>query len=794
MRQQLFVSGWTFRKKGGEARQVTLPHDATIREKRKAFAPSGSGGAFFPGGYYIYEKTFTAPAGWRDGCVMLRFEGVYPMAQVFINDVPAGGTTYGYSEFYIPFEGLRYGEENTIRVEVDNEGVPNSRWYAGAGIYRPVYLLEGGKEHILPDGIQVTTLSADPAVISVKTAHTSADSEIFIEIFEKGPQGIGRKVAEAKGDCAEITIDGAKLWDAEHPDLYICRATLICGGRASDQAETVFGIRTLSWSPEGFFVNGRSVLFKGGCVHHDNGILGACTYPEAERRRVAKLKAGGFNAIRSAHNPMCRYALEACDEIGMYVMDETWDMWDKHKTPYDYAGRFADNFKDDLAAMVRKDYDHPCVVMYSIGNEVTEPAKPEGVGLAEKIVGALKALDATRPVTAGINLTLLLLASMGNDLPGAAEQDGDKETADAPALEYAHMDSTAYNKMVTERGNSMTMAAALPAADAAASPVLGLLDIQGYNYASSRYETEGVTHPERILVGSETYPYDLVKNWAMVERLPYLTGDFMWTAWDYIGEAGIGAWSYDPEDAGFAKGYPWLLADSGAYDILGDDNAEAGRAAVVWGARTEPYIGVRPVNHHGAEPCHSMWRDTNALPRWSYKGCEGEPAVVEVYAAGAAAELFVNGRSAGIRPLRDQRAVFETIYEPGVLRAVVFDESGAITGESRLESADEDTQITISAEGPARIGGLLYVNVDITGADKIIECNADEQVTLSVRGAQVLGFGSADPKTEESFVGCVHRTYYGRSQAVLLIEEDTIEVAASARGLKRAVLRLTAAR
>ena len=802
MKQQPFHSGWTFRKRGSEAISVELPHDATIHEKRDPDSASGTGGAFFPGGFYIYEKTFEAPESWREEDVFLRFEGVYPKAEIYLNENHAGTISYGYTEYLIPLINLNDGGSNTLRVEVDNEDVPNSRWYAGAGIYRPVTLLTGPKEHIQPDGIRVTTVTANPAVIRVETAcQTQGSAKLRIEVYERSDDGsCGRMAAQTEGSDVMITIPDAKLWDAEHPNLYICKAILIEDGETLDTDETVFGIRTLTWSTEGFFVNGQSILLKGGCVHHDHGVLGACTYKEAEVRRIRKLKEGGFNAIRSAHHPMCRYALEACDELGMYVMDEGWDMWYTHKNPHDYACRFMEHYEEDLKAMIRKDYSHPSVVMYSIGNEVTEPAEPEGVELAAKLCSGIRSIDSTRPVTAGLNPTLLFLATFTND-PFAAAAEGKHEKPEDFEHDEAkpeetkvdvQMNSTVYNQMIAERGNSMTMAAALPEADAVASPVLSLLDIQGYNYATSRYELEKQVHPERILVGSETYPYDLAKNWEMVERLPYLIGDFMWTAWDYIGEVGIGGWSYDEEDTASCKAYPWLLGDTGAYDILGDDNAEGGRAAVIWGARKTPYIGVQPVNHPGTEPFHAMGRDTNAIPRWSWKGCEGNAAVVEVYSKGAEVELYLNEKLIGRKQTEATKASFETIYEPGILRACAYDASGTLIGEETLLSADENTRIAIIPEGDASVGKLLYVHIDLTGENGIVECNQDTLLSIDVKGAELLGFGSANPKTEETFTGCSHHTWYGRSLAVLRIMEESVEIQASGEGLETAYLQIHA--
>ncbi len=818
MREQ-FCDNWIFRKVGEEKGSVVcLPHDAMQTEARTPDASSGSGGAYFAGGSYVYEKTFYAPQEWAQQDVMVEFEGVYPTAKVFLNGAEIGGCNYGYNLFRVELKGLVYGAENTIRVEVDNSDVPNSRWYSGAGIYRPVWLLTMNKEHILPDGIRITTVSYDPAKINVEVATTEpansecngaesvVDSEILVEIFYKG-----EKITQGYGASQSLQIPDAKLWDDEHPNLYQCVVMLRKNNEASDSRnaaqhrdgesancqnamsgreseavdsqdvklcsdvevldsqEVTFGIRKLEWSTEGFKVNGKTVLLKGGCIHHDNGILGARSYDKSEWRRIAKLKEMGFNAIRSSHNPAGRAVIEACDALGMYVMDELWDMWDKSKTQYDYASRFLDNYEDDIESITAKDYNHPSVIMYSIGNEVTEPAKEEGVALAGKLCDKLHEADSTRPVTAGINITLLFLATMENNpLAGGGE-------SAAPSSEG--MNSTAYNEMVSMMGNRMTMAAATPPADQVSSPVLDLLDIAGYNYAVSRYEMEGETHPNRIVVGSETYPYELARTWPMIEKYPYLIGDFMWTAWDYLGETGIGGWSYDAEDMGFGKGYPWLLADAGAMDILGNDNAEAGLASVVWGARKTPYIGVCPVNHPGVVPSKAIWRGSNALPYWSYQGCDGNDADVEVYTDGAEVELFINGRSVGREKPVDMQAIFHVIYEPGELKAVAYDADGQTLSESSLRSADKKARVRITPEEKCvKKGDIVYIDIDLTGENGEIECNRDAMLYVVVEGGELLAVGSANPKTEENFLSGKHTTYYGRAQAVIKVLEDQAKV------------------
>ncbi len=766
MRKSDFNSGWRFARGGEALAPVSIPHDAMLLEERKHGNPSGSGCAYFGGGRYEYEKEFTLP---ECESAALLFEGVYPMGEITLDGKKAAFAHYGYGDCYVDCSHLADGKPHTVHVSVDNTGVPNSRWYSGAGIYRPVWLFTGAKAHILPEGIRVTTLSHDPAVIRVETAHTGG--RVSVEILD------GESVvASASGDDVTLEIPNARLWDAEHPNLYTCRARV-----GEDSARCRFGIRTLVWNYEGLFVNGKSVKLKGGCVHHDNGVIGARSYAYSEYRRVKKMKRFGFNAIRSAHNPMCRGLLDACDELGMYVMDEAWDMWYDHKTACDYSNRFLEHWERDVQAMVAKDYSHPSVILYSIGNEVTEPYLDRGAEMAEKLVEAFHSLDHTRPATAGINPTLIMMRKMNANMFDQVEQ----PEADDP------VSSTDFNEQISKQGKRMIAGAANEQVDKASSPCLDRLDVAGYNYATSRYESDAVQHPGRILVGSETFPQDLPANWALVEKLPYLYGDFMWTAWDYIGEVGIGAWSYHSDGKGFTKKYPWLLGDVGAFDILGDDNAEAGMASVVWGARKTPYIGVRPVNQNPGDLYMAIWRGTNAIPSWAWRGCEGKEAQVEVYSDAPEIELLLNGVSQGRAKVSGEfRADFRIPYAPGALTAVAYDENGKKTGESSLVSAAGEISIRAVQENEAVMGKPLYVNIDMVGENGVVERNCDRTLTVKAEGAELLGFGSANPRTEERFETGVYTTYYGRSLAVLLPRSEKIHLTVTAEGMAPAALRV----
>ena len=754
-----FNQNWKFMKQGsGETQIVTLPHDAMIHERREPDGAGGSAHAFFPGGAYVYEKTFTAPEEWADKTVYLEFEGVYRNAKVSVNGKQAGGRPYGYVPFLVCADGLlNYGGENTVTVTVDNSELPNSRWYTGSGIYRPVNLIVGNKTHIEWQGVRITTVSCDPARIRVETSANGG--EAAVEILDGDTV-----VASGQGALLELDIPDARLWSDETPYLYTCRVTLAEHGQTVDEAVERFGIRKVEWSPKGLFINGRETLLRGGCYHHDNGILGAATFAKSEERRVRKMKKAGFNALRSSHNPTSRALLEACDKYGMYLMDETWDMWYSHKSRFDYAADFEKNWREDVRSMVERDFNHPSVILYSIGNEVSEPAHEKGVKLAKEMVEYIHSLDGSRAVTGGMNLMIISRSAKGKGIykEDGGRDDGGKQNA------MSGMSSTMFNMITSMVGTGMNKAANGKKADALTSPVLDALDIAGYNYASGRYPLEGKAHPGRIIFGSETFPQDIYKNWQMVKQYPYLVGDFMWTAWDYLGEAGVGAWAYTPDGKAFDKPYPWLLADVGVLDLLGNPNGGLFLAQAAWGLLKRPAIAVQPVNHPGVKPAKSVWRGTNALPSWSWQGCEGNRAVVEVYTDAAAVKLFVNGKLIGKKKVRNGKAVFRTKYAPGTLTAVACGADGLEMSRSELKSANGCLLLAVQPEETAvNAGELVYIPVSVVGENGEVERNADCRLTAAVENGELLAFGSANPRTEERYDSGSFTTYYGCALAVV---------------------------
>jgi len=786
VKREDFNKGWKFFKQGSQkVEMVDLPHDAMIHEQRDPESEGGGAIGFFTGGVYIYEKTFFVPQEWIDKCVIFEFEGVYKNGRVYVNDEEAGGRPYGYSNFYVGADRfLRYEQENTIRVIADNSKLPNSRWYSGSGIYRPVKLIVGNKTHIELDGVKISTISYNPARILVEINHNGGeDAEVAVEILFNG-----RVVAQGTGERVELDIPDAKLWSDTTPYLYQCRVILKERGLIVDEVVENFGIRSIEWSNKGLFINGKEIKLRGGCIHHDNGILGACAYDKAEERRVRIMKQAGYNAIRSSHNPISKAMLDACDRYGMYVMDEAFDMWYIPKTKYDYSRDFNEWYLEDIKSMVDKDKNHPCVIIYSIGNEVTEPAQERGVELAREMVEYIHKLDPTRPVTAGINLILLYMASEGKSIYG----DGGEDLY-AKAKEKLGVSSTLYNMMVFKWGKAMNDKSRLNSVDKIATPVLDVLDIAGYNYGSGRYKLEGKKHPDRIIVGTETFPQDIAKNWKMVKELPYLIGDFMWTAWDYLGEVGIGAWTYG--EGGFVKKYPWLLAQTGAIDIIGRIGAEAKYAATVWGLEDKPYICVKPPNQPGKELFKSMWRGTNAIESWSWENCEGNPVEIEVYSDAYFVELLVNGKSLGIKRVKEYKAIYKTKYEEGVVTAIAYDENKREISRSQLVSATGKTLIRVTPEDSVvRPGEIVFVNIDLVGENGVIKSNSDQQLRVSVEGGTLLAFGSANPCTEERYDTGIHTTYYGSALAVVRGESvGEMVVTVSGDGLEPAVAKITVA-
>lgn len=742
------LDGWTFSADNSPAVPVVLPHDAMLHQGRSADAPALGHQGFFLGGSYRYERCLNASEAWREQRIVLEIEGCYRRAHVFLNGHELAFSDNGFLPIRVELgDALRFGEANSLVVTCDNAQQPDARWYMGAGLFRPVWLWLGPHDSVAPWEVGVATISIEPARVRL-----TGPARCRFEVVDGS-----EVVASGSGPFVDVVIPDAHLWSAEDPYLY--RLRVHAGGNTTEQQ---FGIRTVTATPRGLFVNGHETLLRGGCVHHDAGVLGAATYDETELRRVAILKRWGYNAIRAGHCPASRALLDACDQLGMYVMDEVWDTWYRHKTEHDYADVWPERHMDDLAALVERDRNHPSVIMYSIGNEVSEPAEPQGLAAAHEMIDFLHREDPTRPVTCGTNLTIINAASAG-----ASGRSPIDSALRFVRKRFGGMSSTLFNMVASKMGTRMNDAANSKGADAATSPFLDLLDIAGYNYASGRYVREGALHPDRVLVGSETFPGDIAKNWDMVRRLPYLIGDFMWTAWGYIGEAGVGTWSYTSDGRTFQKPYPWLLSDTGAIDICGNENAEAFLANAAWELDQAPHIAVRPLNHD-VRPTKMVWRATNALPSWSWSGCMGKRATVEVYTHAPMVRLMCGEHTVAVKTVNRCKATFSVRYTAEPLCAIALDRKGNELARSTLCAATPHASLAVIPEATTVTPGqIVYVDVQIADENGIVESNADRAVTLEVEGGELLGFGSANPRSDESFLDATATTYYGRALAVV---------------------------
>lgn len=777
MRYIPFNEGWTFKQLGDShefntARTaVTLPHDPVIGMKRQPDQMNGTKKAFFPNGAWEYVKAFDTPTHWAGKKVYLEFQGVQNHGMVYVNGNFAGGCAYGYSEFLVPIhEYLRFGEKNAIQVLCKTED--DSRWYTGGGIYRDVGLLVGLEQHIVPNGVKITTLSANAQTAQLAAKITLAQSERTVISLTvcKDEQQVCQVEANCEGSC-ELTLEISRpqLWSDEAPHLYTWYLRA-----GEDEGTGRFGIRTFSASPRtGLLVNGMEVKLRGACIHHDSGILGAATYRDAEFRRVRLLKEAGFNAIRMAHHPASRHLLDACDELGMYVMDEAFDVWQLPKSSGDHAQDFSHNWEADIRAMVDKDYNHPSVILYSIGNEISDLASAVGVKTAETLSRFVKTLDASRYTTVAINGLLLLMRKMEvqSQLTGAVEEKKQDVNAAMSSLDDVML-----------RINNA------PSMDAAIQGGCDAVDIAGYNYMHNRYAPDLEKYPDRLIVGSETYAKYIVPMWRHIEKHHNVIGDFTWTGWDYLGETGIGNVSYEPRDyhGGFYGVYPCITANCGDLDITGFRTPQSYFREIAYGLRKAPYMAVHNPAMAGKTEYLSTWGWGDVCASWSYPGFEGTEVTVDVYGRGQV-ELFLNGRSLGVKDCGEEcKCSFTVAYEPGVLTAV------SDGGSFCLKSAGEDVRLCVRAENERiRAGQLGFLQIELTDGQGIVHWGKDREISLHIEGGKLLGFGSGAPMTEESYTDHVHTTYRGRAQAVIMAEQGgSLTLRAKAEGLNDVILQL----
>ncbi len=766
-----------------DAAEVDLPYDAMFHEEQKQGAAGGGDTGNIDAGEYKYYKRFFVPEEYRGGHVMLQFEGIYRNAGIFVNQSRVGGCAYGYTDFTVEAgDYLRYGEENEVLVTVKC-GTRSSRWYSGAGIYRDVWLIRGGETFVQPYGLKFTTLDvdADGALacvsaqihnngLAAKTLTVSVhvrDQEGRTAVDQRYPVRINsRSVLDFRKN---VYIDGAKLWDEYAPNLYEITLTILEGDTVLDETAVTSGIRRLSVDARhGLRVNGKSVKLRGACIHHDQGILGAAAYEDYEYRRVKRLKEAGFNAIRSAHNPASQALLNACDRLGVYVMDELVDVWNKSKVSYDYAIDFERSWQEDIGHMVDADYNHPSVILYSTGNEIFEICTEKGFETSRMLSDRFHALDATRYTTNGINGAFAAgdnLAKIVDDIT-----DGQADTGKGDV-----------NVFMAAMERDMPGIVSHPILSGILEKLETTMDVIGYNYMTSRYLKDAETYTDRVMVGTETYPKQIAENWDAVSRCPAVIGDFTWTGWDYLGEV--------------SSVYPDLMNPAGDLSIIGNRRPVSYYREIVFGLTKQPCIAVQNPASYGIPRNFGPWRYTDCTFGYSYPGQEGKPIMIQVYAGGDTVELILNGRSLGKQACGKETGFetqFHTVYEPGELEAVAY-ENGKEIGRASLRTAGTPAAVRLSAE---TYDTLAFVNVDVVDAQGLLAADAAVKLHIELDGpARLLGFGGFGARHHKGYEGADTTAGEGHALAVLKLTKKTgengnIRVRISGEGLAESCLEI----
>lgn len=767
-----FNAGWLFSREGEtEKVKVDLPHDAMMLEGRDFDNPGGVNVSFFGGGKYIYEKDFDLDL--KEGeVVYIEFEGIYKEAQIYLNDQKAYEEFYGYNTFI--FDATPYvnrSGKNHIRVIADNSMQPNSRWYTGSGIYRPVHLYILPKVHIVPNSIRAETKDYKRGEISLSAKFT-APSSYRLTITDIEDKVVYEENGEETKEISKIiVIEDPRLWSEEHPYLYRVKIEI------EGQSESVrFGVRQLELNKEkGFLLNGERILLLGACIHHDNGILGARTYTFSERRKVELLKKAGYNSLRMAHNPCSKALLDACDELGVYILDEYVDCWYIHKTKHDYSSEVEKRYKEDLKMMVEKDFSHPSVIMYSIGNEVSETESKRGVEFTKMLVDQLHEYDPTRPVTCGVNISFNAFYHLGFG------QYTDKKAAQNKKPKKKSVGSEFFNKLANAVGAAwMQGVARTPLCDRVTRDSFAMMDIAGYNYARSRYKVDLKKYPDRFILGSETFCHDAGKFYNFAVDHPRILGDFVWAGMDYLGESGVGSWVSLEDKSVKTDKASWMTAGSGRIDILGDENCEMAYTRTAWKKEVIAMGIVSPKDHRlGHTP--SAWKFSQALASYSFHGEEGEKTQCEVYTMAPYAEVYQNGKLIKRLKRKNDKGFykFKIKYIPGTIEAIAYDEDHKRIGSCQFKTGKESLKLTVVPElETLKKEDLLYVHLYITDEDGEIRPLEDRVVKVaSVKGGELLAIGNGCPFNREGFDKGEAKTYYGKALAIFKPNgEDQIDV------------------
>jgi len=717
-------------------RDLDLPHDWSIEGSVHPKNPMSGAGGYFPAGIGWYRKTFKAPAGWKDRKIAVYFEGVYMNSEVFINGNSLGVYPYGYSSFtYDLSPYLLLGRENVIAVRVDNSQHVNSRWYSGSGIYRHVWMTVTNPVHVATWGVSITTpeVSSKKATVQIKTRiknETQSAQHVVVEVQLQNANSQHVTNAHLRVDLPaegeqEVThvvhVSNPLLWTPETPHLYTAHVRLMIGDKIIDNTKNNFGIRSIEFSSaKGFLLNGKTVKINGGCVHHDNGCLGAAAFDRAEEHKIELLKAAGFNAVRTSHNPPSESFLNACDKLGLLVMDEAFDCWKIGKNKNDYARYFDQWWKRDLETMVLRDRNHPSIVMWSIGNEIVERGDPGAVETATMLANAIKKIDNTRPVTSAVVAA-------------------DKEWAKFDPLFAAH-------------------------------------DIAGYNYHLGSAPADHERVPSRIVVHTESYPRDAFVNWKLVQNNKYVIGDFVWTAMDYLGESGIGRWYYSgdvPGEHWEHDFFPWHGAYCGDIDLTGWRKPISHYRNLLYNSTEKLYMAVREPNPEPLEIKETWWSVWPTWESWTWPGYENKNIQVEIYSKYPSVRLYLNNKLIGEKATgleQEFKATFSLPYSTGELRAAGV-EQGKEVESTILQTSRDATKIKLTADRREILANgqdLSYIVVDVTDSDGVLQPNAANRLLFTIEGpGKIAGVSNGDMKDVDSYAGDTRKAWRGRALVVI---------------------------
>ncbi|MGB9485721.1 MAG: glycoside hydrolase family 2 TIM barrel-domain containing protein [Terriglobia bacterium] len=713
------------------------------------------------GGVGWYRKTFAAPAVPPGGMAELRFEGVHMNCDVWLNGVHLGNHPYGYTEFAFDVTSHLNDRRNIVAVRVNNAG-RNSRWYSGSGIFRKVWLSVAGELRIPAHGVYVTTpqVTKDAALVNVEVkmesgAAASKRATVRVRLVdasgtvagEAESQAIVPPVGSTTAACA-VRLENPRLWSPADPRLYRAEVSIEADGKVAHAAALPIGVRKIEIdAAQGLRINGESIKLRGGCVHHDNGPLGSACIPRAEERRVEILKANGFNAIRTSHNPPSRDFLDACDRLGILVIDEAFDCWEAGKNPDDYHLYFKEWWQRDLESMILRDRNHPSVVLWSIGNEVPERAEPHGMEIGKALAEFAHKLDPTRKVTAAI------------------------------CRPWEHPKQTWQDML----------------------PAFTYLDVGGYNYEWTEYGKDHEKYPDRVMVGTESFPNQAFQNWNTVEKDSWVIGDFVWTAIDYLGESGVGHVSIrnGPGVDGPLPPYPWFNSYCGDIDLIGNKKPPSYFRDVVWRRSTVEMAVQRPLPERYAEHI-SPWGWSDELRSWTWPGLEDKPMKVRVYTRGDQVKLLLNGKEVGSKALTEQdalRAEFTLPYTPGELKAVAL-AGGREIGTIAFTTAGKAHRLSLTPDrGKIRASrdDLSYVMVQVVDEAGRPVPDAVAPVSFAVSGAgEIAAVGNANPKDVASFRRPWRNTFHGACMVVVRPtgNKGAVELRATSPGLESARVQL----